>query len=278
MPEMRMDRSSMSTRTGGSVLAAVVATVLVPALLAAQAGPSDPSIDGVAGPVASAGDTTGWHGNADLGFTLTAGNSKTTNLSIGGQLAWLRARQAWTLSGQYLRATTDGDQTANRGNAQLEYDYFPTKRFFVFGRALVGFDKPAGLSRRLAPGAGAGYKVVATDPVSVSVEGGGSWIQDRFVNDSTDAAVHMSVGQKLAWTVSPTTDVTQSLTWSPEARDFGQYLVHGQLGLTTSIVGGLGLNVSFQDDYNSDPFVDPATGQPRKKNDLTLVTGLSYKF
>jgi len=251
-----------------------------PARLAAQGGPSDWDLTAATGasPAAVAADTTGWHGNADLGFTLTAGNSKTTNLSIGGQVAWLKRRQAWTLGGQYLRATTDGDETANRGSGQLQYDYFPTPRFFVFGRGRIGFDKPAGLSRRLAPAAGAGYKIVATERVTLSAEAGGSWIQDRFVNDSTDAAIHAAVGQNFDWAVSETTDLTQSLSWNPRAEDFGSYLVHGEVGLTTRIVGGLGLSVSFQDDYNSDPFVDPGTGVARKKNDLTLVTGLSYKF
>ncbi|HKK26864.1 MAG TPA: DUF481 domain-containing protein [Gemmatimonadota bacterium] len=270
-------RRATATTVGA---AAAAAALLLPGALAAQGGPSDWSLVSATGaaPTAAAGDTAGWHGNADLGFTLTEGNSRTTNLSIGGQVAYLRPRQAWTLGAQYLRATTDGDETANRGSGQLQYDYYPTPRFFVFARGRVGFDKPAGLSRRLAPAAGAGYKVVATDRVSLSFEAGGSWIQDRFVNDSTDAAVHAAVGQNLAWAISETTDLTQSLSWSPRAEDFGQYLVHGEIGLTTRIIGGLGLSVNFQDDYNSDPFVDPVTGESRKKNDLTLVTGLSYKF
>jgi putative salt-induced outer membrane protein len=253
--------------------------LLRPTATRAQNGPSDWSLDALeAGPAAAPTDTTGWGGNADLGFTLTAGNSKTTNLSVGGKVAYRLKRQAWTLSGQYLRATTDGDQTANRGTGALQYDVYPTARFFVFARAQAGFDKPAGLSRRLAPAVGVGYQVVATNGVTLSLQGGGSWIQDRFVNDSTDAAVHAAIGEALTWTVSETTDLTQSLIWSPKASDFGQYLVHGELGLTTRIVGGLGLSVNVQDDYNSDPFVDPGTGLPRKKNDLTLVTGVSYKF
>jgi putative salt-induced outer membrane protein YdiY len=197
---------------------------------------------------------------------------------VGGKVAYRLERQAWTLNGQYLRATTDGDQTANRGTGALQYDFYPTARFFLFARAQAGFDKPAGLSRRLAPALGVGYRVVATDRLGVSLQGGGSWIQDRFVNDSTDAAVHAALGEDLTWTVSETTDLTQSVTWSPKASDFSQYLVHGEVGLTTRIVGGLGLSLHFQDDYNSDPFVDPGTGLPRKKNDLTLVTGLGYKF
>lgn len=269
------------SRSSALVAAALAAGLVLarPAVTWAQNGPSDWSLDAVeAGPAAAPTDTTGWSGNADLGFTLTAGNSKTTNLSVGGNVAYRLKRQAWTLSGQYLRATTDGDQTANRGTGALQYDFYPTKRFFLFARAQAGFDKPAGLSRRLAPAAGVGYQVVATDRLTLSLQGGGSWIQDRFVNDSTDAAVHAAIGQSLTWTVSETTNLTQSLTWSPKASDFGQYLVHGELGVTTRIVGGLGLSVNFQDDYNSDPFVDPGTGLPRKKNDLTLVTGLSYKF
>ncbi len=246
----------------------------------AQNGPMEWDLDGVVagGPAGPPADTSGWSGSANAGFTLTAGNSRTTNLSLGLQMAYALRRQAWTLSGQYLRATTDGDQTANRGTGQLQYDYYPGERFFLFGRAQIGYDKPAGLTRRLAPAAGAGYVVVGTDRLRVSLEGGASWIQDRFVNDSTDAAVHAALGQKLEWSVSQTTKLTQQLNWSPKVSDLGQYLLHGEVGITTTIVGGLGLNVDFQDDFNSAPYIDPTTGLARHKNDLTLITGLSFSF
>lgn len=220
----------------------------------------------------------GWRGSADLGFTLTDGNSETTSLSVGGELDYRMTRQRWAFSGSYVRASTDGEETANKGDSELMYEYFPTPRFFFFGKAGAGFNAPAGLDLRLAPGAGVGYRVVERERLTVSVETGGEWTRDAFVDGTTDEAVRLSAAQSASWDLSETTSVVQAVTYRPEAAQLDDFLLEGRVSVATRIVEGLGLKVTFRDQYDSEPFVDPDTGEQRAKNDITFVTGLTYQF
>lgn len=253
-----------------SIVPTVTSLVLVSGLLAGLP-------TGAAGQEADE-EEPGWTGSADLGFTLTQGNSETTNLSLGANLVHETERRKWTFQGSYLRASTDGDETANKGEALGQFDYSPSDRFFFFGRTSVGFNRPAGIDRRLAPGLGLGYRVLDRERAELSVEGGARWIQDRFVDGTTDEAVYASLEESFSLVVNNTTNLAQSLAYTPKAEDFGEFLLEAEVKLTTSITEALGLRVSVRDDYDSAPFVDPATGEEREKNDLTFVTGVTYSF
>jgi putative salt-induced outer membrane protein YdiY len=54
--------------------------------------------------------------------------------------------------------------------------------------------------------------------------------------------------------------------------DFDNFLIVAELGTEATFNSRLSLRVVLQDRYNS----EPAAG--RKKNDLTLISGITYKF
>lgn len=220
----------------------------------------------------------GWRGSADLGFTLTEGNSETTSLSVGAEGIHRMERQRWTLTGSYLRSTTDGERTADRLDLLARYDVFPSERFFLFAEGRGGFNKPAGIETRIAPGLGAGYQFVSTADLTAAGKTGATYIRDEFVDGSVDEALYGALGQSLELAVNDGTTLSQSLTYNPRLEDLGDYLLHGEIALHTEITESLGLRVTFVDDYDSDPFVDPETGEARARNDITFITGVSYSF
>ena len=220
----------------------------------------------------------GWRGSADLGFTLTEGNSETTTLSLAGLVVWRYDRSRWTASASFLRATDEGEETANRGDAAVQYDWFPSRRFFLFGRGAASFNDPAGLDLRLSPAAGAGYQLVESERHELTVRGGGSWIRDEFTDGSSDQAVHILLAQAYHWAISETADLEQSVVYEPKAEEIGDYLLTAQVSVSAMITEALGLKVSVKDEFDSEPF-DPAAGEePIEENDLTLVTGLTFRF
>lgn len=220
----------------------------------------------------------GWNGNADFGLTLTRGNSETTNISLGASVARRLVAQKWSLNGTLVRATTDGEETANRGDARLQYDYFPNSRFFIFVRAGGGFNRPAGIDLRLSPGGGVGYELLATERMALNVETGGSWIRDEFLDGSSQEDLFLSLSQAFTWTVSETTDLEESAVYEPNSAALDDFHVTAELAVSTMITDALGLKVKVRDEFDSEPFVDPDTGVQREKNDLTLVTGVTVKF
>lgn len=261
---------------GLQMRAAACLVAIGAAVLAGEArGQEDPTVDA---PGSAAEEENGWRGSADLGFTLTEGNSETTTLSLAGLAVWRHDRSRWTASASFLRATDEGEETANRGDAALQYDWFPSPRFFLFGRGATSFNEPAGLDLRLAPAAGVGYQVVEAERHELTVRGGGSWIRDEFTDGSSDEAFHVLLAQAYHWAISETADLEQSLVYEPKAEEVGDYLLTARVSLSAMITEALGLKLSVKDEYDSRPF-DPAAGEePIEENDLTLVTGLTFRF
>lgn len=220
----------------------------------------------------------GWRGNADFGFTLTEGNSQTTSLSLGARAVHRGPRSRWTADGNLVRTTTDGEEVANRGDLSAQYDWFPTARVYLFTRGAASYNEPAGLDLRLSPAAGLGYQLLERERTGLSVEGGGSWIRDEFADGSSSEGTYLVASESFYLRLAEDTDVTQSLTWRPNTGDFGDFLLGAEVTLSTMITEALGLQVSFRDQFDSEPFVDPETGQQRRENDLTFVTGVTFRF
>jgi putative salt-induced outer membrane protein YdiY len=185
---------------------------------------------------------------------------------------------SWTLSGQFVRNTDRAQETANKGSASLRYDYEPSARFFLYGRFGASYNRPAGLDRRLAPGVGLGYDVLSGDTYRVALGGGWNWIEDRFADASRTQAVYFTVSQDFDLKVNSDTELSQSLAYLPRPGSLEDYLVHGEVTLLTSFWKWFGIKLSFIDDFDSTPFVDPETGQARAKNDITFITGLNLQF
>lgn len=238
------------------------------------------ALGGATGPAAAqeAGrDTLGWRGSVEFGLTLTQGNSETTSLSVGLGVARLLERQKWTFDGSIVRATADGDETANKGNASGRYDFFPDTRFFVFGRLAGGYNRPAGVDLRLSPSAGAGYVVVRTGGLVVSTKAGGGFLTERFADDSTANNAFLSLAQDLSLAVNEHTDLTQSASYEPKTEDFGDFLLRAEVALSTTFAPPLGIKIRVIDEFDSSPFVDEE-GTRREKNDVTFITGLTLEF
>lgn len=255
-----------------SVFVAVVVTLGAAGPVAAQDPAPTPA------PGSANEDPHPWRGSADLGLTVTDGNSESLSLSLGAKASRRFDRERLAFSGSFIRTTEDGEEVADQGSFQAGYDYFATERFFLASMFRAEFNDPAGLSRRLAPGLGLGYELLDRERVTLSVQAGGNWIQDHFVNDSTVDAVYVSFRQNFQLTINETTRLDQELRYNPRASDVSDYLLHGEATLTTEISDLIGLRVTLRDDYDSTPFPGGPGEPPREKNDLTFITGVTFQF
>lgn len=271
-----------STRAETNGLRAAAARLAFPVVVAlvvsaAPAAAQDAPDGGFASSQASE-EEVGWGGTADFGLTVTSGNSETTNLSLAARATREFARQRLNLAGSYLRTTEDGEEVANRGEVGAAYRYFPNPRFYLTGRATGSFNEPAGLELRLSPGLGAGWVLAAGDGYQLSAEAGATWIRDAFVDGSSTTSVYYAAAQSFTLQVSDNTTLDQELRYNPRAGDFSDYLLHGEVTLTTQITDAIGIRVRAIDDFDATPFQGAPGEPPAEKNDLTLVTGVSVQW
>ncbi|MCR9271313.1 MAG: DUF481 domain-containing protein [Hyphomonadaceae bacterium] len=116
--------------------------------------------------------SNGWSGEGSLSAGVTTGNTETTDLGLGVDVA--REMNVWTIG---LQATadygeTDGAETKNRIFLGSNLDRQINDRLFGFGQLSYERDEFSGFESRAFIGAGLGYDVIASDATQWTVRGG----------------------------------------------------------------------------------------------------------
>jgi hypothetical protein len=101
-----------------------------------------------------------YKGNLSLGATLSDGNTRNRTLSTLGMLEARSERLRLTLNANYNYADDDSGVTAQNGRGSAKFDFFLTKRFYLFVSSLFEHDGLADLNLRTALSAGPGYQFI----------------------------------------------------------------------------------------------------------------------
>ena len=114
----------------------------------------------------------GWSGEGSLSAGVTTGNTETTDLGLGVDVA--RTMNLWTIG---LQATadygeTDGAETKNRIFLGANLDRQINDRLFGFGQLSYEQDEFSGFDSRAYIGGGLGYEILTGDVTTWTVRGG----------------------------------------------------------------------------------------------------------
>jgi putative salt-induced outer membrane protein len=233
----------------------------------------------------------GWNGGANVGFSLTRGNSQTENLSLAFTAA--RATKNDKLS-LYTNAVYGTNQlatpstTANTETGGIRYDRNINPKMFVF----VGIDAMSNalqdLDLRAVYSGGLGYHAIKTGSTTLDFLAGLNYTHETYSNGPqvvpptvpitytsygvTNKFAALTLGEELTHKLGKTTLVNQKLYFYPDLTQTGNYRGTFDLGLVTKISKWLGWQNAFSDIYVSNPPVGA------KKNDVVLTTGLNFTF
>jgi putative salt-induced outer membrane protein YdiY len=210
-----------------------------------------------------------------IGYTLTDGNSKTmqANGSIvtEGEKEGLGSVRVG-IEANYGASTVNSQRETTVYNADAFVNVKKTISPHTFGYLVssVLYDDIADVDYRVTVGPGVGVYLVKSDKTSLSVEAGPSYVWQQVARVRDDyIAVRAAerFDQKLG-----TAKIWQSAEYLPKADDFGDYFINGELGAEAAMTTRVNLKIVLQDKYNSTPADD------LKKNDMTLVAGISIKL
>lgn len=114
----------------------------------------------------------GWSGEGSLSAGVTTGNTETTDLGLGVDVA--RVMDVWTIGLQASAdyGETDGAETKNRVFLGTNLDRQINDRLFGFGQLSYERDEFSGFESRAFIGAGLGYEVLNGDVTQWTVRGG----------------------------------------------------------------------------------------------------------
>lgn len=221
------------------------------------------------------GIMTGWEGNANIGFSYTAGNSNNITMTTG-----LRAikpnpegammiyfRSLWNSShGTPATITT---QNAFWGGAR--YDRNLTKRMFGFLSYDFERDKPRRLSFRSVAGGGLGHRTIRSDRTELELLAGLAWNRTWQAGADTDTPEGL-IGVNFKRRMSSRLKLHNAFTYFQNVTDGHEYRILFDTSLTADITQRIGVYIAVGNRFNNDPLGHA------KRNDFLLTTGLKWNF
>ena len=248
--------------------------------VSAAAAEKQAASDGAAAPQA------GFATALNAGLTLTDGNSETLAVNaslktegekegLGSVLAGAEANYGEsTVAGTAVDpatgetvATESDEKTVENAKVYANVKKTLSPRTFAALDGAALYDDIAQIDYRATLGPGLGLYVVKNDRRTLSLEAGPSYLWEEVAGAANDYLA-LRFAERYACQATKTAKLVQSLEYVPEAEDFDNYLLTGEIGVEAAINDHLSLRVVVQDKYDN----TPAPGAER--NDLSLIAGL----
>lgn len=121
-----------------------------------------------------------WEGSADVGYTLSRGNTTIDNLSLSFQPERKTARTRTRIQMHSLYSVQQEETSSNMHRLQVQFDRFVSSRTFVFVQGRAETDEQAKLDFRTSQGGGLGMEFPIGPVTTVSIFGGMTFLQERF--------------------------------------------------------------------------------------------------
>ncbi|MBS1839609.1 MAG: DUF481 domain-containing protein [Acidobacteria bacterium] len=229
-----------------------------------------------------------WSGLLDTGLSVTSGNSSTMNFTLAAKAARVTSRDkisVYTTAVYGKNNATDPSQTiAHEIRGGVRGDLNVSDKVFVFGFTDFGYNALQHLDLQNVLGGGMGYHAIKTARTTFDVFGGGSYNQEYFsaytlptvpptsFPSMTTKNGEIVIGESLDSKITSRTTVSENFTFFPDLSNTGNYRYAFNSNITTKLKNWLGWQVTFNDNYIS----NPPTGL--KGNDLLFATGLRLTF
>jgi putative salt-induced outer membrane protein YdiY len=224
-----------------------------------------------------------WSGNISAGLTLRSGNTR--QVDFNAQTDIHRRTPSTHLSFEFLGnfSSLDGADTANNHRITTEFDYFLSRRLFLFLPFAEYYRDPLqNLEHRLTLGVGVGYDLIKTRRVEWNVTAGPAYQENWYTSveageNTQPAALALVLGTKVDIEVTRRLDFLAELRAQVTSKEVGETTYHGLAKLKFEIHKRLNLDVSLIWDRINNPQTD-ASGVTPLKDDFRLVTGLGIDF
>lgn len=216
-----------------------------------------------------------WKGNLSIGLSLARGNTAASSFSFTFAADGpVQEKILWLNKGVFLFGQTDGETSAESLQALTRVDWKHTDGFFSFCEFQASRDRFKNQSYRLLPALGVGYRVLATEDVTLGFDGGYSQVIIRYHDSGViDSYASLKVGNLLSWKISEGAEFTNALEINSDVANLANYFIRLEANLITALAKNWSVKLTFIDRFDNEP-----VGVGIQKNDITFITGISKKF
>ena len=213
-----------------------------------------------------------WESSFSAGLTLTRGNSSTLLVTGGAQTHKKTPDNEFGLGADGAYGVNNAVKDVDTVHGFGQYNHLFNERIYAYARVEGLHDGVADLQYRITVGPGAGYYLIKQTNTALAVELGSSFVCERLGNvDDSYATLRLAERFEHKFT-GYNARLWENAEILPQVNKLDNYIVNAEIGIESSISKSVSLKTFLVENYNN----QPAAG--RDKNDIKLVSGISYKF
>lgn len=213
-----------------------------------------------------------WQNTITAGLTLTRGNSDTVLTSLKYYTDKKTPINEFTIEGDgtYGSAAGIANNETLHGFSQWNHLFSPS--WYSYLRAEGLHDGIAQVKYRATLTSGLGYYFIKNTNTTLSAESGPGIVIERVgIADNTYATMRVAQRFEHKFNVNASR-IWETVEFLPQIDKPSDYLVNAEIGAESAIYKQVSLQICLDDNFNS----QPALGL--KRNDVKIVSGISYKF
>ncbi len=225
------------------------------------------------------GDETPWKTRVELSYVQTSGNSDTQTLSGKFSLKNEGPIRRYYLSGNYMQASSDGDETSNKGKLDGSVEQALTEKLFAHLDAGYLRDKFSGYDFRAYGGGGFGYDFIKNQTHTLQGLSSLLYHHDQYATDAgadetgSDAYGGVKLTGKYSWQIRENMKFKETVDYSVSLKDTDRAFIDSITAVEVKINGSVSLGVSYTVNYQVTPPSDDVD-----KTDTTFLTTLIIDF
>jgi putative salt-induced outer membrane protein YdiY len=213
---------------------------------------------------------------AALSYHGTGGNTQNHGAAAAGETEYTRGHWVIDGNGDYTMSSSEGKKSGESAALGAGAKYFLIASERLYGRYKAEWRRNvfSGFEHRLYNFAGLGAYLIKTDPQELSVEGGPSYINERYRDDSEKtaasfAAAHVGVDYQVF--LNGSTEIDAAVAWDMNLKDTSDQLLTGSAALRVALASWLALAATEKIDWDNVP--PEGYGQL----DVTTTVGLAIR-
>jgi putative salt-induced outer membrane protein YdiY len=213
-----------------------------------------------------------WNSTLTAGLSLTRGNSHTLLATVKVTTDRKTPINEYTGEGDASYGSANGVENSQQFHGFGQWNHLFSERSYGFLRSEGLHDGIADIKYRITLSAGYGYYFLKETNTTLAGELGPGAVLER-VGEVDNSYASMRVAERFEHKFGASgARVWQTAEYLPQVDKWSDYLFNFELGAEAPIARNLSLSACLDDNYNS----EPASG--RVRNDVKLVSGITYKF
>jgi putative salt-induced outer membrane protein len=212
-----------------------------------------------------------WESSITAGLTLTRGNSHTLLYSAVFLTTKKTPDNEYSIGADGAYGSQDSVDNVNNYGGFVQWNHLFSDRFYSYVRADARRDLIADVDYRFNIGPGAGYYLIKGTNTTLAAEVGAGY-QYEHLGDDYNSFITARAAERFEHKFNDRARLWQTAEYLPQVDKLENYFFNFEIGIETAITKSFSMKTYLDYNYAS----QPADG--RLKNDIKLVSGVSYKF